>query len=284
MQEITERSLIADGLTIAEGPRWHDGRLWFSDFYLQKVMCVEADGTLSDIVGVPAQPSGLGWLPDGRLLVVSMLDRRVLRLEQTGNQRALVTHADLSSLASCHCNDMLVDPQGRAYVGNFGFDMFAKAPEQSAELILVEPDGRARVVATDMRFPNGSVLTRDGKTLIVAETFGKRLTAFDVANDGSLSNRRIWASFETAMPDGICIDTEDAVWLASPPTQEFLRVRESGEVTHRIGTPKQAIACALGGVDGHTLFLTSGRLARPQRALEERQGCIEAVKVDVPAA
>jgi sugar lactone lactonase YvrE len=243
-------------------------------------MCVELDGTLSEVAAVPAQPSGLGWLPDGRLLVVSMLDRRVLRLDG----QTLATHADLSALASCHCNDMLVDRMGRAYVGNFGFDMFAKAPEQEAELILVEADGAARIVARDMQFPNGMALTRNGKTLIVAETLGKRLSAFDVAEDGSLSNRRVWASLETAMPDGICIDAEDAVWLASPPTQEFLRVKEGGEITHRISVPRQAIACALGGEDGHTLFLTTGRLARQQRALEERQGRIETVQVDVPPA
>jgi sugar lactone lactonase YvrE len=280
MQEIHDRTLIAEGLTIAEGPRWHAGRLWFSDFYLQKVMRVEPDGSLSEVASVPAQPSGLGWLPDGRLLVVSMLDRRVLRRDGD----LLTTHADLSALASCHCNDMLVDRMGRAYVGNFGFDMFAKAPEHPAELILVDADGSARIVARDMRFPNGMALTKNGKVLIVAETLGKCLSAFDVAEDGALSNRRVWASLETAMPDGICIDAEDAVWLASPPTQEFLRVKEGGEITHRISVPGQAIACALGGTDGRTLFLTTGRLARPQRALEERQGRIETVRVEVPAA
>ncbi|NEX63464.1 SMP-30/gluconolactonase/LRE family protein [Noviherbaspirillum galbum] len=281
MQDIiAERTLIAEGLTIVEGPRWHDGSLWFSDFCLQKVMRVEPDGRLSEVAHVPGQPSGLGWLPDGRLLVVSMHDRRVLRLDAQG----LALHADLSALATCHCNDMLVDGQGRAYVGNFGFDMFEKEPERPAEIILVEPDGSARIVASDMRFPNGTVVTRDGRTLVVAETFGKRLSAFDVAPDGTLSNRRVWAAFDEAMPDGICIDAEDAIWVASPPTREYLRVREGGEITHRIAIPGQAIACALGGEDGHTLYLTSGKLPRPLKALAERQGRIESLRVDVPAA
>lgn len=274
------RTLLAEGLAFPEAPRWHEGKLWFSDFYTHKVMCVEAGGRLAEAAHVPAQPSGLGWLPDGRMLVVSMTDRRLLRQEAGG----LVVHAELASLASSHCNDMAVDRHGRAYVGNFGFDMFAREAERPGELILVAPDGTARVVADALRFPNGCVITPDERTLIVAETLGKRLTAFDIAADGSLSNRRVWAETGEATPDGICLDAEGAVWIASPPTQEFLRVREGGEIVQRIAVPNQAIACALGGEDGRTLYLVTGRVSRAPRALAERPGRIEAVRVDVPAS
>ena len=173
---------------------------------------------------------------------------------------------------------------GRAYVGNFGFDMFAKEAKRPAELILVMPDGAARVVADNLDFPNGCVITPDERTLIVAETMGRQLSAFDIAPDGSLSNRRIWANTGEATPDGICLDAEGAVWIASPPTREFLRVREGGEIAQRIAVPNEAIACMLGGDDGRTLYLVTGRVCRAPRALAERPGRIEAVRVSVPAA
>jgi sugar lactone lactonase YvrE len=273
------QTTLIDGLAFPEAPRWHDGALWFSDFYTQQVHRLDQDGKPTVVTQVPGQPSGLGWLPDGRLLIVSMTDRRLLRQDGTH----LTTLAELGGLASFHCNDMVVDRYGRAYIGNFGFDMFAKAPVQPAELILVTPDGNARVVARDLLFPNGCVITPDQATLIVAETFGRRLTAFDIAADGSLANRRVWAALPEASPDGICIDAEGAVWVASPPTSEFLRVREGGEITDRIPTRNQAIACALGGVDRRILYMVTGRVSRRERALAERAGCIEAVRVTVPA-
>lgn len=273
------QTTLIDGLAFPEAPRWHDGALWFSDFYTQQVHRLDQYGKLTAVAQVPGQPSGLGWLPDGRLLVVSMTDRRLLRQDDAH----LTTLAELGGLASFHCNDMVVDQLGRAYVGNFGFDMFAKAPVQLAELILVTPDGNARVVARDLLFPNGCVITPDQATLIVAETFGRRLTAFDIAADGSLANRRVWAALPEASPDGICIDEEGAIWVASPPTSEFLRVREGGEITDRIPMQGQAIACALGGIDRHTLYLVTGRVSRRERALAERVGRIEAVWVAVPA-
>ncbi|HEY0844328.1 MAG TPA: SMP-30/gluconolactonase/LRE family protein [Noviherbaspirillum sp.] len=276
--DISTARTIADGLAFAEAPRWHDGKLWFSDFYTHKVQSVDAAGNLTTAVEVPGQPSGLGWLPDGRLLVVSMLDRQLLRLDGA----TLVTVADLRALAPSHCNDMVVDRHGRAYIGNFGFDMFNKEPVRPTVLILVTPEGKSRVVADDLLFPNGCVITRDQRTLIVAETFGKRLTAFDIAPDGSLHNRRVWADLGEASPDGICIDAEDAVWVASPPTSEFLRVRAGGEITDRIQATNQAIACALGGPDLRTLFMVTGRVAKAPRALADRSGRIEAVQVDVP--
>lgn len=204
---LLETKILVDGLVFPESPRWHNGKLWFSDMHGHWVMTVDSNGNTEKIVEVPGQPSGLGWLPDGRLLVVSMTDRRLLRLDPDG----LTEIADLRQLASSHCNDMVVDQQGRAYIGNFGFGMIEQEPFALAEIVLVTPDGDARVVAEEMAFPNGSVITPDGRTLIVAETFGPRLTAFDIEPDGSLTGRRIWAEIEQAFPDGICLDAENAI-------------------------------------------------------------------------
>ena len=270
-------------LAFPESPRWHGGELWFSDFYQRRVSRVTAAGRVVPVVDVPGQPSGLGWLPDGRLLVVSMKDRRLLRLDGD----ALVEVADLSRLAPAPCNDMLVDGRGRAYIGNFGFDLQARAPFAPTTLIMVTPDGRASVVADDMHFPNGTVLTPDGRTLIVAESYGQRLAAFDVAQDGTLSNRRVWAQLhgKGVGPDGICLDREGAVWLASPVSREVLRVREGGAVTHRIPTTGQAVACMLGGADRRTLFVLTGRvLVTPEQSLAERSGMIWTTRVEVPGA
>jgi sugar lactone lactonase YvrE len=274
---------FVSGLAFAESPRWHEGALWFSDFYDHRVCRVTADGRAETVVEVPDQPSGLGWLPDGRLLVVSMNDRRLLRLDG----KSLVEAADLSALAQWPCNDMLVDARGRAYVGNFGFDLQHRAPFAPTSLILVMPDGRARIVAEEMQFPNGTVLTPDGRTLIVAESYGQRLTAFDVMEDGSLEHRRIWAQLKGrgVGPDGICLDAEGAVWLASPVSREVLRVREGGQVTDRIPTENQAVACVLGGADRKTLFVLTGRvLVTPEQSRAERSGMIYAARVEVAGA
>jgi sugar lactone lactonase YvrE len=270
------------GLAFPESPRWHDGALWFSDFYARRVSRVTSQGRAETVVEVPGQPSGLGWLPDGRLLVVSMNDRRLLRLDGS----ALVEVADLSRLAPAPCNDMLVDAQGRAYIGNFGFDLQGRTPFAPTSLIMVTPQGDARVVAQDMHFPNGTVLTPDGRTLIVGESYGQRLTAFDVAVDGTLNNRRVWAQLhgKGVGPDGICLDAEGAVWLASPVSREVVRVREGGEVTHRIPTEAQAVACML-GEERRTLFVLTGRvLVTPEQSLAERSGMIFAAQVEVPGA
>lgn len=271
------------GLAFPESPRWHDGALWFSDFYSHTVSRVTLQGRAETIAIVPGQPSGLGWLPDGRLLVVSMNNRRLLRLDDG----VPVEVADLSALAPAPCNDMLVDAHGRAYIGNFGFDLQAGAPFKATCLIMVRPDGQAEVVAQDLQFPNGMVLSPDGRTLIVAESYGQRLTAFDVAQDGTLANRRVWAKLHGRGrgPDGICLDQEGAVWLASPVTREVLRVHQGGEITHRIPTPAQAVACMLGGAQRRTLFVLTGRvLVTPERSLAERSGMILAGQVQVPGA
>lgn len=278
---MTSLTVLLDGLAFPEGPRWHDGRLYVSDMHDQRVLAVDSDGRAETVVRVPNDPSGLGWLPDGRLLVVSMRDRRLLRLDPDG----LAEVADLSSLARFHCNDMLVDARGRAYVGNFGFDLHVEKPDFcKTEMVLVEPDGRARVVADDLSFPNGTVLTPDGRTLVVGESFGARLTAFDVAEDGSLSGRRVFAKLEGAVPDGICLDAEGAVWVASPVSAEVLRVHEGGRVSARIPVATQAFACMLGGADRRTLFVCTAAHSDPAVCRAERTGRIETVRVDVPGA
>jgi sugar lactone lactonase YvrE len=270
---------LIDGLCFPEGPRWHEGRLWFSDMHSQQVLAVDTEGRVETITTVPQDPSGLGWLPDGRLLVVSMRDRRLLRLDAEG----LTQVADLSGVAPCHCNDMVVDAQGRAYVGNFGFDLHAGQSPTETNLALVLPDGRVSVAAEKLRFPNGTVITPDGRTLIVGETFGACLTAFDVAEDGSLSGRREWARMEKAIPDGICLDAEGAIWVASPVGGSVLRLREGGEVTHRVEVEHEAFACMLGGPERRTLFLCTAASSDPKQT-QARTGRIEQVEVDVPGA
>lgn len=272
--------VLLDGLAFPEGPRWRDGRLWFSDMHDHVVRTVDPEGRSEEVVRVEGRPSGLGWLPDGRLLVVSMRDRRVLRLEPAG----LVPHADLSDVATFDANDMVTDGRGRSWVGNFGFDFQAGAPPRAAALAFVSPEGAVRVAATELRFPNGTVVTPDGGTLVVGESFGSRLTAFDVDEDGTLSGRREWARLEGATPDGICLDAEGAIWVASPMSHEVLRVLEGGRVTERIPTGTRAIACMLGGARGTTLFVCTAPELEPEKCRAARGGRIEWVEVDVPRA
>jgi sugar lactone lactonase YvrE len=270
---ITATHKLISGLEFPEGLRWHNDRLWFSDMNACKVMSVDMKGNLETIQETPGPCSGLGWLPDGRLLIVSMLDRRLLLMDVDG----LSLVADMMGLASYHCNDMVVDREGRAYVGNFGFDLSRGEAPKPAEIVLVSPDGNARVVADNLAFPNGTVITSDGKTLIVAETYGACLTAFDILPDGSLTGRRNWATFDSAVPDGICLDMDGGIWVASPVSKEVVRIQEGGKVTHRHSFANSAYACMLGGVKRQTLFVaTSG--------VESGSGCIEAVEVDVPGA
>ena len=271
---------LVEGLVFPEGPRWHEGKLWFSDQHAHKVMTVDLKGNVEIIVEVPGQPSGLGWLPDGRLLVVSMTDRCLLRLD--GHR--LTRFADLKKLASFYCNDMVVDRQGRAYVGNFGFDLDGGKPFKPAEIIMVTPDGNARIVASDLNFPNGSVITQDGSTLIVAETLAQRLIAFDIAPDGSLKRKRIWAQFEQVTPDGICLDAENAIWVASPVDSEVLRVCKGGKVTHRVKIKTPPFACMLGGPDRRTLFVATAESSDPEETKAKQSGRIEMVRVEIPGA
>jgi sugar lactone lactonase YvrE len=277
---LLKTTVLAEGFLFPEGPRWHEGKLWVSDMQARWVMTVDLQGNKGKIVEVPGSPSGLGWLPDGRLLVVSMTDRRLLRFDGAG----LAEVADLSRLASFHCNDMVVDRQGRAYIGNFGFDFAAGAPVSPAEIVLVTLDGRARRVGEDLLFPNGTVITPDRKTLIVAETFGQRLTAFDLEPDGSLSHRRAWAPLAGAFPDGICLDAEGAVWVAAPEPGEVLRVREGGLITDRVQVSTRPYACMLGGPDRRTLLACTAESAIPGRGRAKTGGRVEMIEVEVPGA
>jgi sugar lactone lactonase YvrE len=275
-----QTKILLDGLTFPEGPRWHEGRLWFSDFYAHEVIAVDMAGRRETIVEVAGQPSGLGWTPDGRLLVVSMTDRRLLRLDPDG----LVEVADLSDFANYHCNDMVVDGEGGAYVGNFGFNSHDGSEFQAANLIRVDPDGSVSVAAEGLAFPNGSVITPDGGTLIVGETRGNILSAWDRAADGTLSNRRVWADLGGGFPDGICLDAEGAVWVADPRNKETIRVLEGGEVTDRISTGEMgSFACMLGGPERRTLFICTCLQSGPDTAAL-RSGRIETVEVAVPGA
>jgi len=287
---------LIGGLSFTECPRWHHGRLYFSDFYTQRVLAVGLDGTLETIAEVPGQPSGLGFLPDGRMLIVSMRDRRIMRSELDSS---LVEHADLSSLAPWHLNDMLVDHQGRAWVGNFGFDLMGGAKVTSTNLICVDRDGTARVAAEGLGFPNGMVLTPDGGTMIVAETMMNRLSAFDVSF-GVLGKQRTWAAFGDpptsdnvaellgqvdVAPDGICLDAEGAVWVADAMHNRLIRVAEGGQIREELKTEGMgAFACMLGGDNGRTLFASVARTFNEVGASRNQCAAIWMTNVDVPRA
>ena len=286
---------VASGFAFLESPRWHDDRIWFSDFYTHEVTSAREDGSdLRTEAVIDQQPSGLGWLPDGRLLVVSMRDRKVLRREADGT---LVTHADLSGRATGHANDMAVDARGRAYVGNFGFDLMGGAPLTATALHRVDPDGTVTEVAGDLWFPNGSVITPDG-VLVVNETFGNRLTAFDLTADGRLVNRRVWAEFgppptERAIgavlaaakvaPDGACVDAEGAVWIADAAGGRLLRVRDGGEILDEVRPGSPVYACALGGADGRTLYACVAPDFSEAARKAAREARLLAFRVPVPA-
>ncbi|MEA2679467.1 MAG: hypothetical protein QOK03_1189 [Candidatus Binataceae bacterium] len=277
---MAEFKVLLDGLMFTEGPRWHDGKLFFSDMHAHKVMSVDLEGKAQTVVEVPTWPSGLGWLPDGRMLIVSMTDRKVLRLDPDG----LKTHADLDTLASFYCNDMVVDGKGRAYVGNFGYDLLSGAPQKPAELILVNPDGSARVAADGFDFPNGTVISPDGKILVVGESMGHRLTAFNIQADGSLTNRRPFADLGEAVPDGIALDAGGAIWVASPMSKELLRVRDGGAVAERLKFDTMPIACALGGPDRRTLFMLTSDSIDPDECRAKKTSKIWFKEVAVAGA
>jgi sugar lactone lactonase YvrE len=277
---------LAEGLTFPEGARWHDGALWFSDTHARAVLRLDpASGALEQVAAVDGRPSGLGFLPDGRLLVSATHERRILRREHDGT---LVEHADLTEIATWHVNDMVVDRHGRAYVGNYGDASAPPDPPRPAALALVEADGSgARAVAHDMLFANGMVVSGDGATLVVAETRAApgRLTAFTIdPADGSLSDRRTLVAFdETVFPDGLAIDCEDGIWVASPFGAEVIRVSAAGEVTDRLAIA-DPYAVALGGEDGRDLFVCTSGTWLPEQAERERSGAIRRLRVDVPAA
>ena len=278
--------VLIEGLTFTEGPRWHDGRLYFSDFFTHRVLAVDTKGNMETIVETPQQPSGLGWSPDGSMLIVSMNDQKLLSF----SNGELSEVADLSQLATHFCNDMVVDKKGNAYVGNFGFDLHAGEPIKPTNLILVRLGEEPCVVAENIFFPNGTVITPDDKTLIVGETFASCLTAFDINEDGTLANRRVWADLRsiedgyTPVPDGICLDAEGAIWVASPSTNDVIRVQEGGALLDKVEVDRGAFACMLGGENGNTLFISTANDSTEETCLKERSARIEVIEVDVPRA
>jgi sugar lactone lactonase YvrE len=281
---MSDPEVVVEGLAFGEGPRWRDGRLWFSDMHDHAVKSfTSASGALETIVAVPNAPSGLGWDADGRVLIVSMDDRRLLRFADG----ELTEVADLSGYTAHPINDMVVSERGIAYIGSFGFDLHAGETPKTTVLLAVDlASGAHRVAADGLRFPNGMVITADGSTLVVGESFGACLTAFTIEADGSLTGRREWAALDGgAMPDGICLDAEGCVWLASPGTREFLRVREGGEVLARVSAgDRMAIACMLGDDDRRTLYMLTSKGLDPKKAAELRTGRLERIRVDVPGA
>jgi sugar lactone lactonase YvrE len=242
---------LLTGLAFGESPRWYNGRLWFSDFGAQEVVAVDLEGKKEVIAYVPGAPMGLGFLPDGRLLIVSMRDGLLLRREHNWK---LVVHADLSKLSPYPWSDLVVDGQGNAYIGNLGFN-FPEGEFAPGILALVTPDGSVQQVADGCTFANGMVVTPDNSTLILAETYGHMLTAFDIDATGHLANRRVWADLSGGYPDGICLDAENAVWYADVPARQCVRVRKGGEIVQTIDLDRGCFACMLGGVDRRTLFL-----------------------------
>jgi sugar lactone lactonase YvrE len=297
---MTARTLdtLLEGGTFFEGPRWHEGAWWLSDFYRHLVLSVTTSGEPLEVLEVEGQPSGLGWMTDGSMLVVSMRDHRVLRWSA---EAGVSEHADLSEFCGGHLNDMVVDAHGRAYVGNFGFDLMAGADPQAANLVRVDPDGSASIAARDLLFPNGSVITPDGRTLIVGETAGARYTSFTINDDGSLSDRRVWAQLAPTPelttltetfgqlrvgPDGCGLDAENHIWCADEVNARCIRIAPGGEIVDEIAAPDglDFFACMLGGDDGRTLLMC----AAPDFAEPNRRAAREAVlltaSVEVPHA
>ncbi|TME26259.1 MAG: SMP-30/gluconolactonase/LRE family protein [Chloroflexi bacterium] len=273
--------VLITGIAFGESPRWHDDRLWFCDWGAQELIAVDLEGKSEVIVRVPSFPFSIDWLRDGRLLIVSASDQRLLRREPDGS---IVTHADLSRLSKKPWNDIVVDGRGNTYVDNIGFD-FPGGEFATGILALVTPDGSARQVADGVAFPNGIVVTPDNSTLIVAESYANRLTAFDIAADGTLSNRRLWADLDRGVPDGICIDDENAVWYADVPNMRCVRVRQGGDVLQTIDLDRGCFACMLGGADRRTLFLVAREWRGPASMADGgRTGQLLTAKVATPGA
>src|SRR3954468_23385019 len=282
---VSELQVVLSGIAFGESPRWHDGRLWFSDWGAKQVLAVDADGYPEVIVQVdfPSFPMCIDFLPDGRLLIVSGREARVLRRDPDGS---LMTHADLGRLADKQhpWNDIVVDGRGNAYINNQGFD-FPGGEFAPGTIALLTPDGSARQVADGIAFPNGMAVTPDNSTLIVAESYGRKLTAFDIAADGSLSNRRVWADLDGGVPDGICIDADGAVWYGDVPNKRCVRVRQGGEVLQTIELDRGCFACALGGADGRTLFMVATEWTGTENMADgSRTGQVLAAEAPAPGA
>jgi sugar lactone lactonase YvrE len=288
---------VLSGGGFFEGPRWHDGRWWVSDFYRHQVSTIDAGGVETVIVEVEHQPSGLDWLPDGSLVIASMKDRRVLRFADG----ALSTLADLMPYCGGHLNDLVADGAGRVFVGDFGYDLMAGGDPATATLKRVDPDGTVTVVAQDLHFPNGAVITPDGSSFVVGETLGNRYTAFDLNPDGSLSNRRVWAELGplpvgstteevfgqlVVAPDGCTLDAGGHIWAADAVGSRAVRVAPGGAIVDEVRAPDGlgVFACALGGDDGRTLLMCCAPDFYEHNRAIAREAELLATDVDVPHA
>ena len=301
-----ELKKLTGGLYFGEGPRWHENKLWFSDFYSHKVMTLDENNSLEAVCEVPSQPSGLGWLPNGDLLIVSMLDRKILKF----SEGSISVHADLSEYVAHKCNDMVVGRDGTAYVGNFGMGDAGESLN-STHLMIVKSDGTVLKGPDNLLFPNGTVITEDGKNLIIAETLGAKLTSFDIEDNGELTNRKLWArtsplfslliikflsslgfdlskvdfskySKNLHVPDGICLDEKNGIWIASPTTKAVVRIEKGGNITDKINTPKGAFACMLGGKERKTLYVIISNSSDPEEAQASPEGEIHSIEVEIP--
>jgi sugar lactone lactonase YvrE len=286
-----EARVLREGLSFGEDPRWHGGRLWYSDFYRHAIFSIDEEGSDERLeLMVPTQPSGLGWLPDGDLLYVSMTDQRVMRRHEETSS----LFADLSPHGDFWANDMVVSASGFAYVGNFGFDLDVMmrdlgpagmmAARPTTNLVVLDSTGAVIQVVPDMDFPNGGVITADGRTFIVAETMSFRLSAFNIASDGTLADRRVWAQLNGVAPDGICLDADGQVWVANALTNQCLRVAEGGEITGTVETSLRAYACMLGGTNRNRLFVMTAPTSDRFEIADVTEAKIEVADVEVPGA
>jgi len=275
---VSEPEVLMEGIVLGESPRWHDGRLWFSDWGAHQVIALDPGGGHEVVVTVPSIPMCIDFLPDGRLLVVDSAQRRLLRRESDGS---LVQHADLSQVSHKPWNDIVADDRGNAYINTIGFD-FPGGEFAPGLVALVTPDGEVGRVAGDLAFPNGMAITPDGGTLIVAESYGNRLTAYDISRDGSLVGRRVWAETPGDHPDGICLDAEGAVWYADVGNRHCVRVCEGGEVLATVGLDRGAFACALSREENPRLFVVGQIYGGPESA--QPSGRVVAFPAPAPGA
>jgi sugar lactone lactonase YvrE len=274
--------VVLSGLVLGESPRWHNGRIWFADWGPGEIIAVDAAGGTEVVARAPAPPLSFDFLPDGRMLIPGAREPRLFRRELDGS---LVPHADLSHLPDRSWNEIVVDGQGNTYINAVGFDMMAGEAFKPGIIAVVTPDGEARQVADDVAFPNGMAVTPDNRTLIVAESYGKRLTAFDILGDGDLANRRVWADLDDGVPDGITIDADGAVWYADVPNQRCVRVREGGDVLATVEIDRGCFACMLGGDDRRTLFITAAEWRGVAgMAAMKRTGVLLSVEAPAPGA
>ncbi|HEY0772961.1 MAG TPA: SMP-30/gluconolactonase/LRE family protein [Nocardioidaceae bacterium] len=275
---MTETTVLASGLAMGESPRWHEDRLWVCDWMAGEVLSFDEAGDRRVERTVAGAPFSIDWLPDGRLVATSGGTRQVLREQADGS---LERYGPLDAL----WNEVVVDGHGNTFVNEIGFDMMSGAPPATGTVAVVRPDGSMRQVADDLWFPNGMAVTTDGRTLIVAESYAGRLSAFDIGPDGGLGNRRVWAELGEAAPDGICVDADGAVWYADVPHGRCVRVREGGEVLATVEADRGCFACMLGGEDGRTLFVVATRWDEETMNIGgERTGQILTARVDVPHA